>query len=73
MAILKGATFSKTFAEGFRVGYTSIMGTLAAIPEVPDHSIPDGVGAYLGGVASGIAAGLKQREREPPKGNLSSA
>jgi hypothetical protein len=35
MAILIGATSSKTFADGFREGYKSIMGISAAIPEAP--------------------------------------
>jgi len=67
MAILKGATFSKTFADGFREGYRSRMGNTAAIPEIPAHSIPAGVGAYLGGIASGIRAALSRKPvREAP-------
>lgn len=71
MAILKGATFGKTFADGFREGYKSIMGTSAAIPEVPAHSIPAGLDAglisHLSGVASGIAAALKRKAGEPSR------
>jgi hypothetical protein len=43
MAIIKGATASlssKTFADGFREGYTARMGNDAAIPAIPAHSIP---------------------------------
>ena len=68
MAILKGATFSKTFADGFREGYRSRMGKDATIPAIPARSIPAGVGAYLTGMAIGIAAALKKapvREAQP--------
>jgi len=65
MANLKGATFSKTFADGFRKGYRSRMGNDAAIPAIPAHTIPAGldagVGAYLSGIASGIAAALRSK------------
>jgi hypothetical protein len=61
MAILEGATFSKTFADGFREGYRARMGNDAAIPAMPAHTIPDGVGAYLGGVAMGITAALREK------------
>jgi hypothetical protein len=67
MPIPKGATFSKTFADGFGKGYSSRMGNTAPIPPIPAHSIPAGVGAYLGGVASGIAAALREKPaREAP-------
>jgi len=47
------------------------MGNDAAIPAIPAHTIPAGldagVGAYLSGIASGIAAALKSRNvREIP-------
>ena len=67
MAILEGATFSKTFADGFRQGYRSRMGNDAAIPAIPAHTIPAGLGAYLWGVAMGIAAALRSKPvREAP-------
>jgi hypothetical protein len=67
MAILKGATFSKTFADGFREGYRARMGNDAGIPAIPAHSIAAGVGAYLWGVAMGIVAALKEKPvREAP-------
>ena len=61
--ILKGATFTKTFADGFEAGYRSGMGNDAVIPPIPPPppSIPEGVGAYLSGVTQGIAAALKER------------
>jgi len=64
MAILKGATSSRTFADGFREGYRSRMGNDAALPAIPAHSTAPGVEAikaYLSGVASGVAAGLKEK------------
>jgi len=62
MAVLKGATFSKTFADGFREGYRSRMGKdIAAIPATPAHSVPEGVVAYLMGIASGVATALKEK------------
>ena len=64
MAILKGATFSRTFADGFREGYRSRMGNDADLPATPTHSTAPGVEAikaYLSGVASGVAAGLKEK------------
>ena len=65
MANLEGATFGKAFADGFRKGYRSRMGNDAAIPAVPAHTIPAGVdagaGAYLSGIASGIAAALTSK------------
>jgi hypothetical protein len=61
MAILKGATFSKTFEDGFCEGYRSRMGNDAGIPAIPAHSIPAGAVAYLWGVAMGIAAALKEK------------
>jgi hypothetical protein len=68
MAILIGATSSKTFADGFREGYKSIMGTSAAIPEVPSAKRKeDGWEPYLSGVASGIAAALKRKASEPSR------
>jgi hypothetical protein len=68
MAIIKGATFSKTFADGFREAYRARMGgDDAAIPAIPAHSIPAGVGAYMCGFAHGIAAALRERPvREAP-------
>jgi hypothetical protein len=67
MTIRKGASFSKTFADGFREGYRSRMGSTAAIPAIPAHSIRAGVGAYLSGIARGIAAALRQKPvREAP-------
>jgi hypothetical protein len=73
MTILKGATFRKTFADGFREGYRSRMGSTAAIPAIPAHAIPAaaahdaGVGAYLSGIARGIAAALRKKPvRETP-------
>ena len=61
MAILEDATLSKTFVDGFRERYRSRMGKDAAIPAIPVHRIPAGVGAYLWGVAMGIAAALNSR------------
>jgi hypothetical protein len=70
MAIIKGATASlssKTFADGFREGYTARMSNDAAIPAIPAHSIPAGVCAYLSGFAGGIAAALREKPvREAP-------
>lgn len=67
MAILKGATFSKTFGDGFREGYRARMGNDASIPVMPAHTIPSGVGAYLWGVTMGIAAALRRKPvRETP-------
>jgi hypothetical protein len=68
MAILKGVKIRKgeTFADGFREGYKSIIGNDAAIPTIPDHSIPDGKLAYLWGKATGIGTALRRRERESP-------
>jgi len=71
MANLEGATFRKTFADGFRKGYRSRMGNDAAIPAIPAHTIragvDAGVGAYLSGIASGIAAALTSKPvREIP-------
>jgi hypothetical protein len=37
------------------------MGNDAAIPAMPAHTITDGVMAYLGGVAMGIAAALREK------------
>jgi hypothetical protein len=44
MAILKGVKINKdeTFADGFRVGYESIVGNSGAVPAIPAHSIPEG-------------------------------
>jgi hypothetical protein len=67
MAILKGVKINKdeTFADGFREGYKSIMGNSASVPAAPAHSIPAGKGAYVWGIASGIAAALPRKgERE---------
>jgi hypothetical protein len=66
MAPSSKATFSKTFADGFRKRYKSIIGTHAAMPEVPAHSIPAGVGAHQSGSAtmpSGISC---SRDRAKP-------
>jgi hypothetical protein len=69
MAILRGVKINKdeTFADGFREGYKSVMGRDAAIPAVPAHFIPAGKGAYLGGIASGMATAQRtKRQREAP-------
>jgi hypothetical protein len=41
---LKGVKINKdeTFADGFRVGYESIVGNSGAVPAIPAHSIPEG-------------------------------
>ena len=60
MAILKG----RTFADGFREGYRSRTGNDADLPATPTHSTAPGVEpikAYLSGVASGVATGLKEK------------
>jgi hypothetical protein len=63
MAVLKGGNVRKdwTFADGFRKGYKSRMGDSATIPAIPTNSIPPGLEAYLGGIASGIRVALRRK------------
>jgi hypothetical protein len=51
----------QTFADGFREGYKSVMGSGASMPGIPSHSIPAGKTAFQHGIAKGVEAGLKRK------------
>lgn len=52
---------NKTFADGFREGYRSVMGNGAALPGIPGYAIPAGKTAYQHGIAKGVEAAIKRQ------------
>jgi len=52
------------FADGFIVGWRSIMGLDVPIPDIPSDPPPIGTTAYLHGITEGIAAAQRRKAEQ---------